>query len=78
MYSSIYTSSKVFDKISKIAALNYECDFDDIGMIWPGKESVNGSDEMCFYVFDHHLEMIGTVYRHEVRSYANSKSETDN
>lgn len=81
--TSIYTASEVLDKISKIAAKNFDCAYEAIGMVIPGKERVIGKNDrdhktvMCFYVFDKSLERVGTVYRHEVRKYANGKSESD-
>jgi len=80
-FSAIYTSSSVHDKIQKIAANNYGCNYDDIGQVWPKKKTVQKEDSdetktiLCFDVFDESLEFIGTVTRSEVRNYANGKSD---
>jgi len=83
--TTLYTSSTILDKICKIAANKFDCNFDDVGMVVPDKKRVfNKRDDeakadaksvMCFHVFSHSLENIGTVTRSEARNYANGKSD---
>ncbi|GEM_PF-3415270 len=83
-FSNIYTSSTIKDKITKIAAREFECEYDDVGMIVPSRREVpknkDGSETkkvMCFFVFDHSLENIGTVYRKQVRNYQSSNGKSE-
>lgn len=76
----LYASSKVLDKITKIAAQKHSCNFDDVGLVAPATRQVGGDGEeqkteIYFYVFDHALNKIGTVTRSEVRNYANGESD---